>query len=261
MVNIHISSEAKNQFKSKNAIQRLKTFLKENLDTGLVTSSEYLKDGNNFEFKEDGDNIYVEVKEKEYVWGNNQSVTPQKPHLDARQKIRQRLKELRDLRTGKSHKEMRVMKKTVDRDILEKYVKIYRYAQDVPIPKPNEILDDPDKHKQMIEMLGSGLVGMTKNQTLNTLIADYFRTVANKVGFEVMDMEKIKQHLPPQQQKQQTIQENLPSNIDLSKYVDSDTESEDSDVEDVDTKEEDDTKEDDDDTKEEVNYDSKDIVV
>ena len=126
MVNIHISSEAKNQFKSKNAIQRLKTFLKENLDTGLVTSSEYLKDGNNFEFKEDGDDIYVEVKEKEYVWGNNQNVTPQKPHLDARQKIRQRLKELRDLRTGKSHKEMRVMKKTVDRDILEKYVTLIR---------------------------------------------------------------------------------------------------------------------------------------
>lgn len=230
MVNIHISSECKEKFKSKNAITRLKTFIKENGDTGLVTSSEYLKEGCSFEFKEEGENIHVDVKEKEYVWGNrnkNNNISlnnKNQPSSDPKQKIREKLRELRDIRSGKHHREMRTMKKTVDRDVLEKYVKLYRTGLNVPVPKPNELLDDPDKYKQQIEMFGSGLIGITKNQQVDAMIADYFRTVAEKVGFEVMSMEKLKEMMPQQQQPQQPAVQ-MPSSIDLSKYVDSDTES------------------------------------
>ena len=238
MVNIHISSEAKEKFKSKNAIQKFKNFLKENLDTGLVTSSEYLKEGCNFEFKEEGDNIHVEVKAKDYVWGSAEQqqqsaqLQPKQAPIDPRARIKQRLRELRDLRTGRHHREMRTMKKTVDRDVLEKYVRIYKTGLNIPIPKPNEILDDPEKYRQQIEVMGSGFVAVTKNPQIDGLISDYFKTVAKKVGIEVMTMEKLKQMAPPQQQQQAPPQNfDLPSNIDLAKYVDSDTESESSDDE------------------------------
>ena len=237
MVNIHISSEAKEKFKSKNAIQKFKNFLKENLDTGLVTSSEYLKEGCNFEFKEE-DNIHVEVKAKDYVWGSAEQqqqsaqLQPKQAPIDPRARIKQRLRELRDLRTGRHHREMRTMKKTVDRDVLEKYVRIYKTGLNIPIPKPNEILDDPEKYRQQIEVMGSGFVAVTKNPQIDGLISDYFKTVAKKVGIEVMTMEKLKQMAPPQQQQQAPPQNfDLPSNIDLAKYVDSDTESESSDDE------------------------------
>ena len=236
MVNIHISSEAKEKFKSKNAIQKFKNFLRENLDTGLVTSSEYLKEGCNFEFKEEGDNIHVEVKAKDYVWGSAQEqqqsaqLQPKQAPADPRARVRQRLRELRDLRTGRHHREMRTMKKSVDRDILEKYVKIYKTGLNIPVPKPNEILDDPEKYRQQIEVMGSGFVAVTKNPQIDSLITDYFKTVAKKVGIEVMTLDKLKEMAP---QQQQAPQENLdlPSNIDLTKYVDSDTESESSDDE------------------------------
>ena len=242
MVNIHISSEAKEQFKSKSSVQKLKTFLKETLDTGLVTSSEYLKEGCNFDFKEEGENIYVEVKAKEYVWGNNQQVA-QTPHLqqqtksvDPRDRLKQRIKEMKDIRSGKHHKEMRVMKKNVDRNILEKYVNIYKLGINVPIPKPNELLDDPEKYRQQIELFGTGLISITKNPTVDKMIGDYFRAVAEKVGFPIMSEQQLQQLMSQQKQAPQAPPQNfdLPSNINLSNYVDSDTESEsdsDSDVE------------------------------
>ena len=49
MVNIHISQESKESFKSKNAVTRLKKFLKETPDCGLVSAVEYLKEGFQFD--------------------------------------------------------------------------------------------------------------------------------------------------------------------------------------------------------------------
>ena len=245
----------------KNAVQKFKDFLRENLDTGLVTSSEYLKEGCNFEFKEEGDNIHVDVKAKDYVWGNpdqqqqSAQFQPQQAPLDARARVRQRIREMRDIRSGKVHREMRTMKKTVDRDVLEKYVKIYKLGMDIPVPKPNEILDNPEKYRQQIEIMGSGFVAVTKNPQIDGLISDYFRTVANKVGIEVMTMEKLKQ-MAPQQPQAPPQNFDLPSNIDLTNYVDSDTESDSSD--DEDDKEEqqsDDKEEQQSDDKEEENKD------
>ena len=194
MVNIHISSDAKEKFKSKNCVQKLKSFIRENLDTGLVTSSQYLKEGCNFEFKEEGDDIYVNVKAKEYVWGNpeqqqqSSQLQPKKAPVDPKARIRQRLKEMKELRTGKHHREIKTMKKSVDRDVLEKYVNIYKLGMNIPVPKPNELLDDPEKYRQQIEIMGSGFVAVTKNPKIDGLITDYFRTVAEKVGIDVLTM-------------------------------------------------------------------------
>ena len=48
MVNVIISQENKSKFKSKNAILKLKKFLKEYEDIELVSAVEYLKEGYQF---------------------------------------------------------------------------------------------------------------------------------------------------------------------------------------------------------------------
>jgi len=117
MVNIHISSNATNQFKSKKAITNFKTFLKKNMDTWLIISSKYINYDYNFKFKEEYDNIYVDVEKKEYVSNNQSELTPiiiqdplqiheqaQNSNVDSQIKIKGKLKNMKLIRTGNSHK-------------------------------------------------------------------------------------------------------------------------------------------------------------
>ena len=87
-----------------------------------------------------GDNIFVEVKTKEYVWGDNRK----DEKVDARAKIKQRLRELRDIRSGKHHREMRVMKKSVDKDNEKK---IDKTRQEIDREKLDKKFSEKSKEK------------------------------------------------------------------------------------------------------------------
>lgn len=226
MVNIHISSDSKKHFKSKTAIQRLKKFIRDNEDTELVTASEYLNEGITFDFKEEEDNIYVNIIKKDYIWGDGSNFKKPEKVISSKDKLKSRLKELQSIRTGKVYKEMNEIKKTVDKDIYKKYINLQKFKFNIPIPRPDEILNEPDKYKQQIELFGSGLIPMTKNKTVDNAISDYFKTIADKIGFEVLTANEINQRMAQQQQQQQKIVDKESKNLDLSKYVDSDTESE-----------------------------------
>ena len=247
MVNIHISHETKQDFKSKNAILKLKKFLKETPDVGLVTGSEYLKEGLDFEFKEEEDNIYVSTKKEEHIWGNaikQQAETKaQMPEEDSRAKLRRRLKELRDIRNGVQYREMNQMKKSVDKSIFQRYAWLRQHIPNLPLPKPNELLDDPDKHKEEIEMFASGMIKMSGDNRIDQAVSEYFKLVADKVGFTPLSKAEVEQKMQRAQQEMQSQMQGqaqpkpppqdfeLPSNINLSNYVDSDTESDSSDDE------------------------------
>ena len=73
-----------------------------------------------------------------------------------------RLKELQAKRTGRDIRELKDMKKTVDKDIYQDIIK--QNVPGLPIPKPTEILDEPEKHKEQIELFGSGLMQISGNQ-------------------------------------------------------------------------------------------------
>ena len=77
------------------------------------------------------------------------------------------------------------MKKTVDKDLFQKYVWLKQNVPGLPLPKPNEVLDDPEKHKEQIELFGSGLMQISGNPKIDQNIASYFRSIADKIGFEV----------------------------------------------------------------------------
>ena len=228
MVNVIISQENKSKFKSKNAITKLKKFLKEYQDIGLVSSVEYLKEGYQFNMNHEGDDITVNIKEEEHIWGkqlkqSQNMMQQQPPPTSGRDKLRRRLAELKAQRTGKDIREIRSMKKTVDKDIFQRYVWLKQNVPGLPLPKPTEILDDPEKHKEQIELLGSGLMKITGNPKIDQYIGEYFRIIAKKIGFEVLTMEQIQSRIKVEQPKQEP---ELPENINLSNYVDSDTESE-----------------------------------
>lgn len=237
MVNIHISNNATTQFKSKKAITNFKTFLKKNMDTELIISSKYINNDYVFKFKEEDNNIYVDVEKKEYVWNNqseltknlNQNQEPipipeqtQNSKVDSQIKIKEKLKNMKLIRTGNSHKEIKQMKKNIDKDILEKYLKIYKLGiNNSVVATPTEILDNPNKYRYQIEIFGSGILGLTKNKYADNIITDYFRAIAAKVGFEVMTSEKIQQLMSEQQPNNINPNNINPNNID------SDTEEED----------------------------------
>ena len=55
------------------------------------------------------------------------------------------------------------MKKTIDKNILQRYIWLVQNVPGLPLPKPTEILDDPQKYKEQIELFGSGVMQLTKN--------------------------------------------------------------------------------------------------
>ena len=248
MVNIHISQENKSLFKSKNAITKLKKFLKDTGDVGLVSDVEYLKEGYHFDFKEEGDDIYVNTKAEDHVWSKqiesqkNENLLGQQvqKQQSGREKLRQRLAELRAQRSGKTLREVRSMKKSVDKNIFDRYLWIQQNVGGLPLPKPTDILEDPLKYKEQIEVFGSGFMKISGKETIDRKIHEYFKLLGEKVGIPPLSMQQIQEKIqepkpqePKPQEGPQVPPENfdLPSNINLSNYVDSDTESENSDDE------------------------------
>jgi hypothetical protein len=232
MVNVIISPENKCKFKSKNAILKLKKFLKEHEDIGLVSSIDFLKDGYQFILSQEGYDITVNIKDEEHIWGNQQQHVDkdmiQPPHhgMTDRERLRKKLKELHTKRSGRDFRDLKSMKKTVDKDIFERYAWLKQNVPGVPIPKPTEILDDPEKHKEQIELFGSGLMQISGNKKVDQYIAEYFGIIAKKIGFDVLTKEQIQERMKPPQPPAPPQEFDLPSNINLSNYVDSDTESE-----------------------------------
>lgn len=243
MVNIHISQENKALFKSKNAVNKFKKFLKETEDTGLISDIEYLKEGYHFDFKQEGEDIYVNTKAEDHVWGKqlaeqqkSQSLLgkPVQQPQTGREKIRKRLEELRAKRSGRPMREINSMKKSVDKNIFQKYLWIQQNVGGLPLPKPTEILEDPMKYKEQIELFGSGFMKISGNQKIDQTICEYFKLLGDKVGISPLNPQQIQEKIKASQpQTPQAPPENfdIPSNINLSNYVDSDTESESSDDE------------------------------
>ena len=100
-----------------------------------------------------------------------------------------------------------------------------------PIPKPTDLLDDPEKHKQEIQMFASGSVQLTQNPQIDGLLSEYFREISEKVGYPILSRQEVEKLMDQNMPTQEKPAEQLPASINLNSYVDSDTESDDSDDE------------------------------
>ena len=242
-LSVHIVGD-KSLFKSKNCINKFKAKVKELGDPHLIVKSDFLQDGYEFKFTEENKQVYAEIRKELFLWGDNrkpedkiaQSSEPLSAQEEGKRRVREKLKYFRDKRNGVHHREMHDIKKSVDKSLFRIYFAIVKHVPDVPIKKPNELLDNPEQYKQEIQMFSSGMVEITKNRVIDNLICSYYKEVSEKVGFEIINQQQLEtmfnqlqaqQHPEPKKES-----EPLPESINLNSYVDSDTESE-SDVEDV----------------------------
>lgn len=241
-LHIHIVGD-KSLFKSKNSVIKFKNKLRELRDPYLIVKTDFLQDGYEFKFKEEKNEIFAEIQKENFLWGDNrrsdinykvEDNKPIDPKEEGRRKVKERLKYLREKRTGVHDREMHEVKKSVDKSLFKKYLTIKQNSPDIPIKKPNELLDNPEENKQEIQMFSSGMIEITKNPALDKMISEYYKEISEKVGYEVIDRNQL-ETMFNQMQNTQTPgnQEALPESINLNSYVDSDTESESSDVEDV----------------------------
>ena len=239
MVNIHIAGD-KSHFKSKNSVNRLKNKIKELGDPNLVINSDFLQEGYEFKFKEEKDDIFVEIQKQHYLWGdmnaprqeNNQ---PKQQKTDSELRLKQKLNHLKSERTGSNLREMKFEEKNVDKKSFIRYNLIKKMSPSVPIKKPSELLGDPEKNRQEIQIFSTGLVKISGDKKLDDLIGEYFKGIAELTNIEIPSEQEIKALFDQNNNKVETRKEEA-ANIQLNSYVDSDTESESSDVEDVELK-------------------------
>jgi len=244
MVNIYITQEDKEKFKSKNAVVRIRKFLKDTPDVGLVSAVEYLNEGLDFDFKEEGDDIHIGIKKIEYIWGDIQT-TPEPQQFSiptfkpinegtAKDKLQNRRRELHAIRTGQTFRDMKTMKKNVDKDIFERYTWLKQNISKIEIPSPTVMLETPEKYKEQIQIFSSGFLKITGDAKVDNVVSEYFKLIAIKVDYTPYTMQQIQAKMgQPQPQAPPAPPQDfdLPSNINLSNYVDSDTESDSSDDE------------------------------
>ena len=109
-MNVHIVGD-KDLFKSKNALTKLKSDLKELKDPFLLDYRKYLKEGYEFVFNEETDeDLYVDIRKEYFLWGDMGT----KPDSNnSKEILRKRIKELEDKRTGKNARELKEIKKLV----------------------------------------------------------------------------------------------------------------------------------------------------
>ena len=242
MVNVYITGD-KDKFLSKNAIGRLKKKIKQVDDLLLISNNEFLKEGYSLNLKKESDGVHVEIKEEEHLWGNmgaetteqiekREAISEANKKEENKKRLREKLRAARARRSGQNYREMKTIQKNVPKTIFEKYNWIKNTNSEFPITKPNELLDEPEKHKQQIEFFASGFIKISGNNKFDNIVVNYYREISDKVGYPILSEEQVKEKLSALQPKPVEPEVNkLPENINLSKYIDSDTESDSSDSE------------------------------
>ena len=76
---------------------------------------------------------------------------------------------------------------------------------DVPVPKPDEVLSDPDKYKDLIKGYASRLK-LTEDPKMNHMLNKYFKSLAKTMNIDVTDQhfsaEQIQQILDEHKSKE-----------------------------------------------------------
>ena len=183
IINVHINGD-KSKFKSKNSIQRLKKFLKKNFnDSYTIDNSSYFLEGYESELRKEDNNIFVNIKKIKNVKKN-----------DNRKKLREKLKSLKEMRSGKTIRSAHELKKQIPKNVLKSFVELTKNF-DIPVPKPNEILNNPDKYIKMAKLYASG-AKLSPDEKMNKLLGKYFTQICKLLNVEPdnknnLDMKKI----------------------------------------------------------------------
>ena len=163
-MNVFIEGD-KNGFNSKIAVDKLKAYVKKNIDFNIdEVNQRYVKSDYSLSLvaKSDTD-IKFNINKKE-------------EETDKTKLLKMKLKNMRDNRTNAElHK---AKSKDVPEDIMKEYLRLKR-GLNVPIPDPAEILSKPDQYKPMIASILAN--DMVKQHAHGNPLVRYFKLLANKL--------------------------------------------------------------------------------
>lgn len=173
MISVYILGD-KNLFKSKTAITRLKQDIKNKKN---IESSNYLIDQYYFDIKkiEENGNLRYNIN----ILDKNKKQN--------RVELKNKIKMLRAKRDGSVMNKVRAMKRTVPKNIFEKYMNLIK-KYNFDIPSPDKIFDDPDTFKKQISYMSSDFARVSNDQNANNSLKSYFKAVAELLNIEPMSI-------------------------------------------------------------------------
>ena len=186
---LHVTIEGdRSEFKSKTSIKRFKNDIKKLEDfNSKLDLTKYFKEGFDYQLTREDNKINISIFED--------------PKIKKQRELREKLKQFRNMRTGKMRRDVFGMKKDIPKKIFKAYLELKR-TFDIPVPDPRELINNSEKHINMIKMYGSGME-LTKDPKMNSLLYKYYGAVANHLNIETIDpytmdrnhMEKIKRSI------------------------------------------------------------------
>lgn len=190
MNNIFIKGD-KSFFKSKNAIVRFKKKLKEvinfkNIEN--INDSDFLEINYSFDIKKE------KIDENNFNYIVNIINSEEKIKNNKRLQLKNKIKLMRQQRDGTVTEKMKSMKRTIPKNIFQKYLNVVQ-KYNLNIPSPDDILNDPEKFKQQISVMSSTLSKVSNDQNADSSIKSYFKSLAKYLDIEPMNF-KVKKENP-----------------------------------------------------------------
>lgn len=175
-LNIHIKGN-KEIFLSKNAIKRFKNDLKKLSDYNKkLESSKYFKDGYSYDLDVNDIGLIINLIE------SKESINKKKREVN-KKKLREKLRNLRQTRDPRTMSEVRKLRKEIPKDVLKSFTDLDR-TFDVNVPKPDEILKNPEKFKKIIQAYASRME-LSKDDNMNRKLNKYFKSLAKMLKLDV----------------------------------------------------------------------------
>lgn len=168
-------------FKSKNAIKRFKNDLKKSKNKDFkLEFNNYFKDGFGYTSELNDYSISVKIVQTKLDEKIN------KKEMN-RKRLREKIRNMRGIRSSQGHKQVKELKKNIPRNVLKSYMDLNR-TFDVPVPKPDEVLSNPSKYKELIKAYASRLK-LTEDPKMNNMLNKYFKSLAKSLNIDVKDGE------------------------------------------------------------------------
>lgn len=164
----------KDNFLSKNAINRFKTDIKKcDVKKISIEDGKYLKQGYVFNINFKDNTFYSNIISLE-----------EHMKIERRKMLKNKLKKSSYQRSKNVKNDINSLKRTVPDKLFKSYMNLLKQYGSENIPSPDEVIQNPEKFKQQISLI-MGKNGMVSNNTnVNNAIKKYFNDLGNYTGVE-----------------------------------------------------------------------------
>ena len=203
-INVHINGD-RSLFKSKNAINRFKSDLKKTDVSVHLEVNKYFLENCDYKLEVNESNYNVEVIKK---------IDKNYEKNELKKKLRSKIK---SYRSSNMNRKLKTMKKEIPKGLFNSFIKLKKNMPNLPIDSPDEILKNPEKHKETFRRLAENI----SKDDLNSgdPYKSYLVKLIKELGLEE-SLGKKKSNVPeiPKDLRFEVLDEF----VDKSKFIESD---------------------------------------